>query len=107
VDISDPSNPVTLSWFQWRWSEWIDVGDVYVKGNYAYLALWGQGLYIVNISDPSNPVVESKLYESDWMWAVCGNDNFVYTVGCSVGLSILEVSDLQIQLKSKAVCRIM
>ena len=93
MDISDPTNPVAISWLQGHLSEWIDVGEVYVKGDYAYLGGWGQGLYVVNISDPSDLVVESKLYPTDWMWAVCGHDNFVYTVACGVGLAILDISD--------------
>ncbi len=93
MDISDPTNPVAISWLQGRLSEWIDVGETYVYGDYAYLGLWNQGLYVVNISDPSNPVVESRLYPTDWIWSVCGHDSFVYVIGCGIGLAILDVSD--------------
>ncbi|MFC6730966.1 LVIVD repeat-containing protein [Haladaptatus sp. GCM10025893] len=61
VDVSDPTNPSLLS----RWAVEDDrpeldretnfIHDVYVQGDYAYLAYWDAGTWVLDVSDPANP----------------------------------------------------
>jgi hypothetical protein len=55
---------------------------VTVTGNYAYVAIWGDGLRVVDVSDPANPT-EVGLGPAN---AGCGHEvavagDYVYVVG--------------------------
>jgi len=76
LDISDPTNPVTLGRYADR-----AVHGVAVAGNYAYLACTGTptgGLSVVNISNPATPqeisFYEAEVYSS-WVQV---QGNYVY-----------------------------
>lgn len=62
VDVSDPENPTLLS--EWRVEDdhpdleggAFFIHDVYVQDNLAYLAYWNAGAWVLDVSDPENPV---------------------------------------------------
>ncbi|MCK4735914.1 MAG: hypothetical protein KAT65_25895 [Methanophagales archaeon] len=86
VDISNPSNPTKVG--EYNISNF--VYDVFVLGNYAYLANTG-GFIIIDISDPFNP---TKV----WQYTACEarsvvvSDNYAY-VATIRGLLVLDVYD--------------
>lgn len=56
IDISDPANPQFAGAYDTG-----DVSAIYVSGNYAYVGDWNEAfLYILDISNPSNPVLVSS-----------------------------------------------
>ncbi len=71
--------------------------DVYVSGDYAYIADDWKGLAVIDISDPTNP--GAPIYEdipSGWAQAVYVSGNYAYVAynGMSKnGLAIIDVSD--------------
>lgn len=66
--------------------------DVYVSGNYAYLVGSGASpfLAVVDVSDPSNPVVRGSVTTGGRSIQVSGNRAYVATPG---GLDVYNVSD--------------
>ena len=54
LDVTDPSNPQEIGASQPFEGQILDIA---VAENYAYLSTGTSGLYIVNISDPSQPAV--------------------------------------------------
>ncbi|MGM0470124.1 MAG: hypothetical protein ACQERB_15095 [Promethearchaeati archaeon] len=71
--------------------------DVYVNGDYAYIADDWKGLAIIDISDPTNP--GAPIYEdipSGWAQAVYISGNYAYVAYTGMtknGLAIIDVSD--------------
>ncbi|WP_047268520.1 hypothetical protein, partial [Marinitoga sp. 1197] len=62
IDISDPYNPEQIGHYDTaRWAN-----GVYVKDNLAFVADSSNGLVIIDISDPANPVLE---YDMLWFFA--------------------------------------
>lgn len=70
VDVSDPTDPTLLA--EWRVEDdhpELDqptnfLHDVYVQGDYAYLAYWDAGCRVLDVSDPANPVEVSGFGEA-------------------------------------------
>lgn len=59
IDITDPYKPVTLSVLKFPfvfYQRFIDMWDVQVSGNYAFVGDTEAGLFIVDFSNPRNPV---------------------------------------------------
>lgn len=74
--------------------------DLKVRGNYMYLVSHGEGLEVVDISDPSTPVVldscfESGSYSQEWMGYSCLSVQGDYAcVGQSEhGVKIVDISN--------------
>ena len=66
--------------------------DVYVMGNYAYVADGFSGLQVIDISDPSNPFIIGSI-RFGWRFTVgvYVTGNYAYTVGH--GLQVIDISD--------------
>lgn len=90
IDISDLANPTVVS--QLIVSHGTSNEGIFVKDGVAYIALDFEGLEIVNVSNPSIPVLISE-NEEYYCNDVFVQDNLAYIVG-SEGLVILNVSDL-------------
>ncbi|MGQ9706088.1 MAG: LVIVD repeat-containing protein [bacterium] len=69
------------------------VEDVFVFGDYAYIAGKEGGLIIVDITSPDNPVYKSKFTTDAPLWRVFIKDNYLYGACSSGGLVIIDVSD--------------
>ncbi|MFW6326771.1 MAG: LVIVD repeat-containing protein [Bacteroidota bacterium] len=60
IDISDPYSPQKISVVKFPYvffQRYIDMWDVQVSGDYAFVGNTEAGLFVVNISDPSNPII--------------------------------------------------
>jgi hypothetical protein len=87
VDVSDPRYPQITSFFETEG----DLYDVYVSGEYAYLANRDRGLRIIDVSEPNDPK-EVGYWLQDNVVDVFVQDNLAF-VASSVNLFILDVSD--------------
>jgi transglutaminase-like putative cysteine protease len=70
------------------------VWDIYVSGDYAYVADGSSGLRVVDVSDPANPTeVGFYNYTPGLARGVYVSDSTAYLAGGSGGLRVLDVSD--------------
>ncbi len=69
------------------------VYDVEVSGDYAYLGVWGSGLLVVDVSDPTQPllVAQIELPGIPEGVAICGST--VYVADWKSGVHIVDVSN--------------
>ena len=88
LDISNHTSLEELGFFTCRGIYHVDAA-----GPYAYLADSDDGLRIVDITDPSDPV-QVSIWQCDisFFQAVCVQDNFAYVVADN-GLNVLDVAD--------------
>lgn len=89
LDITDPLN-VTLE------GEMVFAGigqDIYVFGDYAYVADSLNGLRIFDIFDKTNPTLESTLITNDRAIAVFAVGTTVYVADGSAGLTIVDATN--------------
>lgn len=64
--------------------------DVYIEGNYAYIARWDAGLKIIDINDPENPVNAGYYDTSGEARGVYVDSNYVYIADGYDGLYIIQ-----------------
>lgn len=107
MDISDPENP-SLSG---QYNSPVMTNDLEVRENYAFVSCWWDGIRIVNITDPANPVLVS--HAMGWTsggtpgvtfcyaQALDVEDNYLYIIDYGPfegedtrGLYILDISDI-------------
>jgi len=67
--------------------------DVFVDGNYAYVADGSQGLQIIDVSDKSNPGAPVNEDTSGTAYGVFVSGNYAYVADGGSGLQIIDVSD--------------
>ena len=96
VDVSNPAAPVHKSSISISDYPY----DVYVSGNYAYVANnLGNALEIIDISNPAVPVKKGSISNGtsgallSSPWAVYVYGNYAYVVGNSNALEIVDVSN--------------
>lgn len=89
IDISVPSSPTPVG--TWNYSSW-SAPDVYVSGNYAYLAINDVGLQIVDVSNPFLPVLVGTWF-TDYAHEVYVHGNYAYLGIGTLGLEIVDISD--------------
>ena len=90
LNVSDASNPVLLG----RSDVLVGVVmDVFVSGNYAYLADDHVGLQIIDVSDPNNPSWAGEYQTSGNGRGVAVAGNYAYVADYYDGLEIIDVSD--------------
>jgi hypothetical protein len=84
----------------------IEVGnvlkDVKVYGSFAYLADWTDGLVIIDISDPTNPLKVGSFQTGDWANAVSVSNNLIFIADWYDGLYIIR-NDLLTSIDSSPV----
>ncbi|MDH6099509.1 pre-peptidase C-terminal domain-containing protein [Anabaenopsis sp. FSS-46] len=66
---------------------------VQVVGNYAYVADYGAGLQIIDISDPANPTRTGGYDTSGYARGVEVVGNYAYVADSSAGLQIIDISN--------------
>ncbi len=88
VNVADIFNPILEPNF-------IDIDgeECDIDGDYAYLA-GGTGCYIIDISDPANPVIVNTIRTESFTRDVDVEDNYAYLVSNTLGLQIIDVSDV-------------
>ena len=68
-----------------------NTSDLFVKDNYLYLANKNDGLYILDINNPSNPILKGSCLFSDYSRCLTVNEGYVY-IG-NEGLRIIDIHD--------------
>jgi hypothetical protein len=70
-----------------------DAFDVYVSGDYAYVADGGSGLAVIDVSDPTNP--GTPVYEATTGAAlgVYVSGDYAYVADWTSGLAVIDISD--------------
>lgn len=90
LDVSDPYDPIKIS----SYNTGDEAENVYVSGNYAYIAdgLYG-GLRIVDIANPASPV-EISYYDTLWdAQAICVSGGYAYVGTWGYGLHIIDIQN--------------
>ena len=67
--------------------------DVYVSGDYAYIADSTQGLAVIDISDPTNPGTSINEDTSGGAYEVHVSGDFAYIADDTSGLAVIDISD--------------
>ncbi len=88
LDISNISTPSEVG----RITTSSDVYGVAVSGNYAYAACSESGLIIMDISDPSSPILMGN-YDTDYAHSIAVSGNYAYVADGNTGLVVLDISD--------------
>ncbi len=90
IDVSDPADPQSKSIYG---EDDTSVMDVYVNGDYAYVAGNNDGFLVLDVSDPTNPELEGSLGDLKPM-TIFGATPKVYLVqGADPVLQVVDISD--------------
>jgi hypothetical protein len=88
IDVSDPENPEALGYSS---STTSDLNDLDVVGNYAYILKRDGTLFIMDISDPTDPEVTSSYrYNFDFSGRVAVEGENCYVIGDNT-LHVLDI----------------
>ena len=87
VDVSIPSSPKLVNTIAVG-----SVNNMTVRGNIIYVSLDGEGLIIVDISDPENPLFLLEYSLASLSNTVSGNT--VLSIQANNGLTMLDISDI-------------
>lgn len=74
-------------------SETYEALDVEVVGQYAYVAAFYEGFYVVDISDSSNPTVIGHCATPDRAWDVAIDGNYAFVADQGSGLQVINISN--------------
>ena len=85
MDVSVPGTPDEVGFVELTGHAY----GVEVEGDYAYVALSQNGLYIVNIADPTNPWVVGS-YDTGLAWSLDLDGGLIYLADQTDGLVILR-----------------
>ena len=89
-NIEDPENPEVIGGFPTR----SKLNDVFVDGEYAYVANHGDGLRIINVFDnPARPIQVGCYDAENDVTSVIVFGNFAYIAGRYAGVKIINISD--------------
>jgi hypothetical protein len=91
VDVGDSANPFVVG----DTSLPVYAQAVWVNDNFGYgfVANDYEGLTVININDPTNPVVDSQYYGADDSRDVFVRGNYAYVANQRKGLKIIDVTD--------------
>ncbi|RLE42470.1 hypothetical protein DRJ16_04810, partial [Candidatus Woesearchaeota archaeon] len=92
VNVTDFENPVLMT------SPWMPVpsgNSVKVKGNYAFIGAWNDGVWVLNVSDPANPKPIAVMLNGgrNTGLEISEDGNSLYVAAAWCGLSIANISD--------------
>jgi len=93
LDISNPISPVELGRVSTGSGERNRVIDIKVSNSYAYIADWYNGLAVVDISNPSMPVLVSCYNIQGGAGGLTVSGNYVYIASGWKGLEVVDVSN--------------
>ncbi|MBI5183022.1 MAG: fibronectin type III domain-containing protein [Nitrospinae bacterium] len=66
--------------------------DVYVSGNYAYVADGSSGLQVIDISNPYSPEIIGSVDTRGFAWDVDVSGNYAYVADWGSGLQVIDIS---------------
>jgi hypothetical protein len=90
IDISNPANPVLTG--QYKNDTITSTVSVYVKGNYAFLAAYSDGMLVMDVSKPASPSLTGEYDPSSRPSLVEVSGNYAY-LGSVEGLHIIDIAD--------------
>ena len=91
IDVSDPSFPIRISHLDLPgWENGVWVNNPFGK---AFVADDWEGLQIIDISDPTNPRVDTSLLKADYSYDLVVDRNYAYIANYACGLKIIDVSN--------------
>ena len=67
--------------------------DIFVSGDYAYIADQSSGLTVIDISDPTNPGTVINEDTSGGAYEVHVSGDFAYIADDTSGLAVIDISD--------------
>ncbi len=89
LDLSDISNPIVLG----KLSMPAGLTSIVVRGNYAYVADYSEGIRIIDISDPAEPNEIGFFDTGNYAYDLTVVGNYVYVADFYDGLRIIDVSN--------------
>jgi len=91
ADVRDPSNPIILS----KVSLEDYIQDINIKGEHAYVSNESTGFWIINISDPSDPIVEGIYNPYNAVLTSQVSGSYVF-LGCQphFGLQVVDLGNV-------------
>ena len=90
VDVSKSTNAVMVGEIE---SATTGFKAVAMAGNYAYVACGTAGLNVIDLHNPSSPVIVTKVATPGAAWGVTAAGSYVYVANGLQGLSILNISN--------------
>ena len=92
-DISIPSSPVHLSTVElYPYSVPFDIWSVVISGNYAFVTDGNYGAYVIDISDPANPVVMAHATTQGQAINLAVDDGRFYVCDIGSGVRIFDAT---------------
>ncbi len=92
IDVADPKTPVLLS----SWEPDGSTGnpaDVFIDGDIGYFAAGWDGLYVMDLTDPAQPVEIGRFDSPNWIIDLVVADGIVYMTLGEGGLATVDVTD--------------
>jgi hypothetical protein len=66
---------------------------VAVSGSYVYVADYGSGLQVVDVSNPTSPAIVGSVDTPGEAWSVAVSARYVYVAGYDLGVQVVDVSN--------------
>lgn len=90
LDVSNPADPAVLG----QTAVLLDiVRDIFVSGDYAYIAAGDAGLRVIDVSDPAAPAEVGSYVPAETALDVHVAGNYAYVAAFRDGLRVVDVSD--------------
>ncbi len=90
LDVSDPSAPALAALLDLGHD---DYWGIDVVGNICYVAAGNEGLLVIDVSDPANPIWVGQYNTSHFCHSVDVQGNYAYLADWSGGLKVVDITD--------------
>jgi len=90
LDITNPEQPVLLGTCE---IQGYDISRIFISGDFAYVSDLTYGLFIVDVSDRTNPSVVGQYHTTDNIEGTYVDNNIAYVTISASGLDIVDISD--------------
>jgi len=88
VDITTPYSPLEVGYYEVSGT----AHGVALSGNYIYLTVTGDDLWIIDVTDPTAPQEVGYCYHGGPL-DVAVNDDYAYVAAGNAGLQIIDVTN--------------
>jgi hypothetical protein len=93
IDISNPTAPQVLGAVDLPWDPGNSASDLVVSGAYAYVICAEFGIYIIDISEPSNPAFINTFTPGGFLFGIMLRDEQLYLLDWLGGIRVLSLAD--------------